>query len=61
MELRVLLAIVEVGGLPEVAETLGIAKSTVKTHLNRINDKTDVGRQANLVKLVAGFSNPLVG
>jgi DNA-binding CsgD family transcriptional regulator len=32
-ELRVLLAVVEVGGVPEVAETLGIAESTVKTHL----------------------------
>ena len=30
-ELRVLFAIVEVGGVPEVAETLGIAASTVRT------------------------------
>jgi DNA-binding CsgD family transcriptional regulator len=61
MELRVLLAIVEVGGVPEVAEALGIAESTVKTHLGRIYGKTDIGRQADLVKLVAGFSNSLVG
>jgi DNA-binding CsgD family transcriptional regulator len=61
MELRVLLAIVEVGGVPEVAEALGIAESTVKTHLGRIYSKTDIRRQADLVKLVAGFSNPLVG
>ena len=60
-ELRVLLAIVEVGGAPEVAEALGIAAGTVKTHLGRVYQKTGARRQADLVKLVAGFSNPLVG
>src|SRR5262249_41264508 len=34
MELRVLLAVVEVGGAPEVAEALGIAETTVRTHLH---------------------------
>ncbi len=33
-ELRVLLAIVEVGGAPEVAEALGIGEATVKFHLS---------------------------
>ncbi len=61
MELRVLLAIVEVGGVPEVAEALGVAETTVKTHLGRLYKKTGTGRQADLVKLVAGFSNPLQG
>jgi DNA-binding CsgD family transcriptional regulator len=60
-ELRVLLAIVEVGGVPEVAEALGIAGTTVKTHLGHLFDKTGTGRQADLVKLVAGFSSPLLG
>ena len=60
MELRVLLAIVEVGGAPEVAELLGIATSTVKTHLSRIYEKTGTKRHADLVKLVAGFSGPLL-
>jgi DNA-binding CsgD family transcriptional regulator len=60
-ELRVLLAIVEVGGVPEVAEALGIAETTVKTHLGRLYEKTGAGRQADLVKLVAGYSNPLLG
>jgi DNA-binding CsgD family transcriptional regulator len=59
-ELRVLLAVVEVGGVPEVAELLGIGQGTVKTHLHRLFAKTDTARQADLVKLVAGFSNPLV-
>ena len=60
-ELRVLLAIVDVGGVPEVAEALGVAETTVRTHLGRLFDKTGTGRQADLVKLVAGFCNPLVG
>ena len=59
-ELRVLLAIVQVGGVPEVADALGIGEATVKTHLHRLFAKTDTRRQADLVKLVAGFSNPLV-
>jgi DNA-binding CsgD family transcriptional regulator len=60
MELRVLLAIVEVGGVPEVAETLGVAESTIKTHLQHVYQKTGTNRQADLVKLVAAFSNPLL-
>jgi DNA-binding CsgD family transcriptional regulator len=59
-ELNVLLAIVEVGGAPEVAEFLGIAVSTVKTHLARVYDKTGAKRHADLVKLVAGYANPLI-
>lgn len=58
-ELRVLLAIVDVGGVPEVAASLGVAATTIKTHLSRLFEKTGVGRQADLVKLVAGFSTPL--
>lgn len=58
-ELRVLLAIVEVGGVPEVAEALGVAGETVKTHLTRLYRKTGTRRQAELVKVVAGFTNPL--
>jgi DNA-binding CsgD family transcriptional regulator len=60
-ELRVLLAIVDVGGVPEAAAVLGMAETTVKTHLYRLFDKVGVSRQADLVKLVAGFANPLVG
>jgi len=60
-ELRVLLAIVEVGGVPEVAATLGVAEGTVKSHLKGVYAKTGATRQADLVKLVAGYANPLVG
>ncbi|RTL53634.1 MAG: LuxR family transcriptional regulator [Bradyrhizobiaceae bacterium] len=58
-ELRVLLSIVEVGGVPEVAAALGIAETTVKTHLHRVFSKTGTRRQADLAKLAAEFSSPL--
>jgi DNA-binding CsgD family transcriptional regulator len=60
-ELRVLLAIVNVGGVRQVAGNLGVADTTVKTHLGRLFEKTGVSRQSDLVKLVAGFSPPLLG
>jgi DNA-binding CsgD family transcriptional regulator len=60
-EMRVLMAIVEVGGVPEVAPMLGISETTVKTHLQRVFDKTGTNRQADLVKLIAGFMTPLAG
>jgi DNA-binding CsgD family transcriptional regulator len=60
-ELRVLLAIVEGGGVADTADSLGLSEATVKTHLHRVFGKTGASRQADLVKLVAGFSNPLVG
>jgi len=59
-ELRVLMAIVEVGGVPEVAVALGVAESTTKTHLAHLFEKTGARRQVDLVKLFAGFSNILV-
>jgi DNA-binding CsgD family transcriptional regulator len=60
-ELRVLLTVVEVGAIADVAAALGVAESTVKTHLRSLFEKTGAGRQADLVKLVAGFSSPLAG
>jgi DNA-binding CsgD family transcriptional regulator len=59
-ELRVLLGIMEVGGVPETAEALGISQPTVKTHLRHLFAKTGVSRQADLVKLVASYSSPLL-
>src|SRR5215470_17226447 len=59
-ELRVLLGVVQVGGVPEVAETLGIAESTVRSHLQRLFEKTGAKRQADLVKLMADHASPLV-
>src|SRR6202171_4453905 len=60
-ELRVLLAIVDIGGVPEVAAALGGAVNSLKTPLGRLFEKPGVARQADLVKLVAGFSTPLAG
>lgn len=59
-ELRVLLAIVEFGSVRETSDALGIGEATVKTHLHRVFGKTGASRQADLVKLVASFSSPLV-
>ena len=42
-------------------EASGIKEGTVKTHLHHLFEKTDTTRQADLVKLVAGCSSPLVG
>jgi len=39
--------------------SLGVAETTVKKHLGRLFEKTRVSRQADLVKIVAGFSTPL--
>jgi DNA-binding CsgD family transcriptional regulator len=58
-ELRVLLAVVETGGVQKARE-LGVAEATVKTHLHRLFSKTGATRQADLVKLVARFSSPFM-
>lgn len=58
-ELRVLLAIVELGGVPEVAAALGVAGTTIKTHVSSLFVKTGTARQADFVKLVAGYATPL--
>lgn len=58
-ELRVLLAVVDAGSLAKAAENLGMAPSTVKTHLGRVFQKTGATRQADLVRLVEGYSTPL--
>jgi DNA-binding CsgD family transcriptional regulator len=60
-ELRVLLAIVELGSVPEVAAALGVADTTVRTHVGRLFEKTGARRQADLVKLVTGYATPLAG
>jgi DNA-binding CsgD family transcriptional regulator/PAS domain-containing protein len=59
-ELRVLLAIVEVGGTPAVAKALGVGKETVRTHLRRVFEKTGTSRQLDLAKIVGRFSSPLL-
>lgn len=58
-ELRVLLQTSEVSGIVDLAHALGVSEATVKTHLNRLYAKTGLSRQAELVRLVAGFSASL--
>jgi DNA-binding CsgD family transcriptional regulator len=55
-EVRVLFAIVQIGGVPEVAPVLGVSEQTVKSHLHKLYEKTGTRRQADLVKLIAGYS-----
>jgi DNA-binding CsgD family transcriptional regulator len=57
-ELRVLHAIVEIGGVAATAEMLGISPATVKTHLQHLFAKTGASRQAELVKLVGQYADP---
>lgn len=56
-EVRVMLGIVDVGGVPETAKALGTSQPTVNKHLQHIFAKTGTRRQAELVKLAASFSN----
>ncbi len=58
-EQRVLAHIIEAGSIAEAAERLRVSPATVKTHLQRIFSKTGTARQAELVRLVAGFAGPL--
>jgi DNA-binding CsgD family transcriptional regulator len=59
-ELRVLFAVLEVGGAPQVARVLGISTETVRTHLKRLFEKTGTRSQVDLVKLIAQFANSIV-
>jgi DNA-binding CsgD family transcriptional regulator len=58
METRVLQGIVEIGGVPAIAEKLGISEGTVRTHLKSVYAKTGIQRQADLIKLIASHASP---
>ena len=45
--------------LAEVADKLGIAVTTARTHLAHIFDKTGTSRQSELILLAAKFSPPV--
>ncbi len=53
-ELRVLAAVLEAGRITDIADRLGVSKSTVKTHLNHLLAKTGARRQTDLIRLVVG-------
>ncbi|HEX2886208.1 helix-turn-helix transcriptional regulator [Vineibacter terrae] len=56
---KVLDAVVDGDGVDAIADRLGIRRTTVKTHLNRILGKTGTTRQHELIRLVAGSVPPL--
>jgi DNA-binding CsgD family transcriptional regulator len=58
---RVLQAVMQTSGIAALAQSLGISRATVKTHLNRLLAKTGSKRQADLVRLTAAHSGPLDG
>ena len=58
---ELLLGIVEGNGLTEVAESLSVAASTLKTHLRRLFEKTGTRRQIELIKMCAAFRSPISG
>jgi DNA-binding CsgD family transcriptional regulator len=60
MEARVMLEIAAGKNRAGAAETLGIADSTVKTHLTRVFAKTRTSEQAELARLVANLTPPLL-
>lgn len=60
-ELRVLVALIETGGrVSDIAPMLALTEPTVKTHLRRLFAKTGTARQTDLVRMVAGYANPLL-
>jgi DNA-binding CsgD family transcriptional regulator len=56
-EMRVVRAVVEVGGIPAVAAFLGTSRATVKSQLDAVFRKTATRRQAELVRLITGYAN----
>lgn len=57
-EARVLQAVMDIGGVRTIADTLGISQTTVKTHLQHLFSKTGARRQPELVRLVAAHASP---
>jgi DNA-binding CsgD family transcriptional regulator/PAS domain-containing protein len=59
-QLRVLFTLINVGSVAEVSRVLGISEGTVRNHLHHLFEKTSTRRQADLIKLIGGFANPLI-
>jgi DNA-binding CsgD family transcriptional regulator len=56
-EARVVDAVMKGGSVKDMAERLGLSQATVKTHLQKIFQKTNVNRQSDLVKMIAGLTS----
>lgn len=59
-EVRVLVAIMDFGGVAEVAASLKLSPATVRTHLRHVFEKTGVRRQADLIKLMTSYPAPIL-
>lgn len=55
-EARVARAIGDAQSVENIAELLGVSRETVRTQLKSVLAKTGVGRQVELVRLLAGLS-----
>jgi DNA-binding CsgD family transcriptional regulator len=51
-EARLLAVLFEGCSVPQAAERLGVARTTARTHLQRVFDKTGARRQGDLMRLV---------
>jgi DNA-binding CsgD family transcriptional regulator/PAS domain-containing protein len=58
-EIQVLGQVLHGHALTDTAEILGLARSTVKTHLDAIYRKTQTNRQAELVARIMSLASPL--
>jgi DNA-binding CsgD family transcriptional regulator len=58
-EIQVLGQVLQGHALADVADILGLARSTVKTHLDAIYRKTQTNRQAELVSRIMSLASPL--
>ncbi|WP_456685535.1 helix-turn-helix transcriptional regulator [Bradyrhizobium sp. P5_C11_2] len=58
-ELQVLAQLLNGRTLAETGKVLGVARSTVKTHLDALFRKTDTKRQSDLLRVVIGLGSPL--
>jgi DNA-binding CsgD family transcriptional regulator len=58
-EIQVLGQVLHGHALTDIAEILGLARSTVKTHLDAIYRKTQTNRQAELVARIMSLASPL--
>ncbi|MEH3144724.1 MAG: LuxR C-terminal-related transcriptional regulator [Methylobacterium frigidaeris] len=59
-EIKVLQAVMANGGVDEMAASLGVSATTVKTHLGSLFAKTGARRQSDLVKQVAAHGSPFL-
>ena len=59
-EARVAQTLLDADRLADVADSLGVTLSTVRTHLQRAFDKTDTRRQSELVRLLLAHRLPAI-